>query len=144
MADDTAGEPKSADGQVEIIRILRSARQSAVKARTQAANQLQALLVTAPENLRHRLRKLSTKNLVHICARFRPGAGAKHVHTAMKFALRSVARRYQLLSEEIAQLDEQLDRLVADAAPELTALPGIGTDHAATLLSVALKTTHSA
>jgi len=39
-----------------------------------------------------------------------------------------VARRYQQLSEEIAELDEQLDRLVADAAPELTALPGIGTD----------------
>lgn len=41
------------------------------------------------------------------------------VHTAMKFALRSVARRYQQLSEEIAELDEQLDRLVADAATEL-------------------------
>ena len=33
LADDTAGEPKSADGQVDMIRILRSARQSAVKAR---------------------------------------------------------------------------------------------------------------
>ena len=64
LADDTTGEPKSADGQVEMIRILRSARQSAVKARTQAANQLQALLVTAPEGLRHRLRELSTKSLV--------------------------------------------------------------------------------
>jgi transposase len=41
------------------------------------------------------------------------------------------------LCEEIAELDEHLDRLVADAAPELTALPGIGTDHAATLLTVA-------
>jgi transposase len=59
------------------------------------------------------------------------------VHTATKFSLHSVARRYQQLSEEIAELDEQLDRLVAKAAPQLTALPGIGTDHAATLLSVA-------
>ena len=137
LADDTAGEPKSADGQVEMIRISRSARQSAVKARTQAANQLQALLVTAPESLRHRLRELPTKNLVDTCARFRPGAAPSDVQTATKFALRSVARRYQQLSEEIAQLDEHLYRLVADAAPELTALPGIGTDHAATLLTVA-------
>ena len=137
LADDTAGEPKSADGQAEMIRTLRSARQSAVKARTQAANQLQAVLVTAPENLRHRLRKLPTKNLVDTCARLRPGAAPSDVQTATKFALRSVAWRYQQLSEEIAQLDEQLDRLVADAAPELTALLGIGTDHAATLLSVA-------
>lgn len=38
MADDTAGEPKSGDGRVEMIRTLRSARQSAVKARTQAVN----------------------------------------------------------------------------------------------------------
>jgi phosphate uptake regulator len=38
------------------------------------------------------------------------------VQTATKFALRSVARRYQQLSEEIAELDEHLDRLVADAA----------------------------
>jgi transposase len=130
LADDTAGEPKSADGQVEMIRILRSARQSAVKARTQAANQLQALLVTAPEDLRHRLRELPTKNLVDTCARLRPGAGPNDVQRATKFALRSVARRYQ-------QLHEQLDRLVADAAPKLTTLPGIGTDHAATLLTVA-------
>ena len=127
LADDTAGEPKSADGQAEMIRTLRSARQSAVKARTQAANQLQALLVTAPEKLRHRLRKLPTKNLVDTCGRFRPGSEPDEVHTATKFLLRSVARRYQLLSEEIAELDEQLDRLVAKAAPQLTALPGIGT-----------------
>jgi transposase len=59
------------------------------------------------------------------------------VQTATKFALRSMAQRYQRLSEEIAELDEHLDRLVADTAPELTALPGIGTDHAATLLGVA-------
>jgi transposase len=136
LADDTAGEPKSGDGQVEMIRSLRSARQSAVKARTQAANQLQALLVTAPEDLRHRLREHPTKDLVDTCARFRPGSDLDEVHTATKFALRSVARRYQQLSEEIAELEEQLDRLVAKAAPQLTALTGVGTDHAATLLTV--------
>jgi hypothetical protein len=58
LASEAIGEPKSGDGQVEMIRVLRSARQSAVKARSQAANQLKALLVTAPEDLRHRLREL--------------------------------------------------------------------------------------
>jgi transposase len=48
-----------------------------------------------------------------------------------------VARRYQRLSEEINELDEQLGRLVAEAAPGLVSLPAIGTDHAATLLIVA-------
>ncbi len=49
-----------------------------------------------------------------------------------------MARRYEALSAEIAELDAHLDRLVAQAAPEeLVSLPGIGTDAAATLLSVA-------
>ena len=54
-----------------------------------------------------------------------------------KLALRSVARRYRLLAEEIAELDEQLDRLVAEAAPALVALKGVGTDTAASLLVAA-------
>ena len=56
-------------------------------------------------------------------------------------ALRSVARRHEALSEEISELEAHLDRLVAEAAPESISLPGIGTDNAATLLVVALKTT---
>jgi transposase len=100
LAGEESGVPKkSADGRVEMIRALRAARRSAIKARTQAANQLQGLRVTAPEELRRRLRGLSTKELV--------------------------------------ELEAHLDRLVAQAAPELVALPGIGTDSAATLLIVA-------
>ena len=48
-----------------------------------------------------------------------------------------MARHYEVLSEEIAELESHLDRLVAQAAPELVALPGIGTENAATLLIVA-------
>jgi transposase len=134
LAGEAAGVAKSADGRVEMIRTLRSARCSAVKARSQVANQLQGFVVTAPEELRHRLRELTTKKLVSVAARMRPGKDPDDVEAAIKFALRSVARRYQALSEEIAELDAQLDRLVAEAAPELISLPSIGTDHAATLL----------
>jgi hypothetical protein len=90
--------------------------------------------VTAPEELRHRLRELTTRKLVAVAARMRPGKDLDGVGAAAKFALRSVARRYQGLSEEIAELDAQLDHLVAEVAPELISLPAIGTDHAATLL----------
>jgi transposase len=72
-----------------------------------------------------------------VAARLRLGDDPRDVPTATKFALRSVARRYEALSEEIADLDVHLDRLVAQVAPELVALPGIGTDNAATLLIVA-------
>lgn len=136
LAGETAGEPKSADGRVEMIRVLRAARRSAVKARTQAANQLRGIRVTAPEALQQRLRGLSTKELVAVAARFRLGGEPGDVEEATKFALRSVARRYRALSEEIAELDAQLNRLVREAAPELISLPAIGTDHAATLLIV--------
>jgi transposase len=128
LAGEASGVPKSADGTVEMIRTLRAARRSAIKARTQASNQLQGLRVTAPEEMRRRLRGLSTKELVCVAARFRLGDDPHDVPTATKFALRSVARRYQALSAEVAELDAHLDRLVAQAAPELVALAGIGTD----------------
>jgi transposase len=137
LAGEPSGAPKSGKGHVEMIRTLRAARRSAMKARTQAANQLQSLRLTAPEELLNRLRALSTKELVSVAARFRPGDDPNDVPTATKFALRSVARRYEALSAEIAELDAQLDRLVTQVAPELVCLPGIGTDHAATLLIVA-------
>jgi len=137
LAGEAVGEPKSGDGRVEMIRVLRSARRSAVKARSQAANQLQALRVTAPEDLRHRLRQLPTKELVATCARFRLGSDPDDVRTATRFALRSLARRHEILSEEIAELDAQLDALVAEVAPGLISRPAIGTHHAATLLVLA-------
>jgi transposase len=118
LAGEASGVPKSGDGRVEMIRALRAARRSAIKARTQAANQLQGLRLTAPEELLNRLRELSTRELVSVAARFRLGDGPTDVPTATKFALRSVARRYEALSEEIAKLDALLDRLVAQAAPE--------------------------
>jgi transposase len=137
LAGETSGVPKSGGGCVEMIRALRAARRSAMKSRTQAANQLQGLRVTAPDELRHRLRGLSSKELVSVAARFRLGDDPRDVPAATKFALRSVAHRYEALWRGIAELDTQLDRLVRQVAPELVSLPGIGTDHAATLLIVA-------
>jgi len=77
--------------------------------------------------------------LVCVCvaARLRLGDDPRDVPTATKVALRSVARRYEALSEEIAELEAHLDRLVAQVAPELVSLPAIGTAAAATLSIVA-------
>ena len=84
LAGEASGVPKSGDGRVEMIRALRAARRSAMKARTQAANQLQGLRVTAPEQLRHRLRGLSTKELVSVAARFRLAGDPSDVPAATK------------------------------------------------------------
>src|SRR3712207_1227765 len=73
MAGTASGEPKGADGAAESLRALRVARRSAVKARTQAANQLHALVSTAPGELREVLRGLPTKHLAGRAARLRIG-----------------------------------------------------------------------
>ena len=57
------GEPKTADGIVEMMRALRVARHLAVKARTQAANQLRTVLFAAPEKRRTELRGFSKNRL---------------------------------------------------------------------------------
>lgn len=95
------------------------------------------MLITAPERLKSKLRGLSTARLVTKVSRFRPGTNPSNVEAATKFALRSVACRYQRLSEEISELNEQLDRLVAQAAPELLAVEGVSIDTAASLLIAA-------
>lgn len=130
------GVPKSRAGSVEAIRVLRVARRSALKARTQAAVQLHSLVSTAPADLRDKLRALGLPELAGRCSRFRPGRPSDPL-PATKAALRSIARRWLSLSAEIASLDEALDRLVLTAAPELVALFGVGTDVAGQLLVTA-------
>ncbi|RYZ31271.1 MAG: IS110 family transposase [Propionibacteriaceae bacterium] len=129
--------PKRRDGQVEAIRALRVARSSAVKARSQATNQIKALLVTGPEQLREQLRHLSTTALIATCAKLRPGADLENAEQATKLALRRLARRHQHLSTEIREADHDLDQLIGQTAPTLLALPGVGTEVAGQLLTTA-------
>ena len=117
---DAAVVPKSADGCVEAIRTLSVARRSAVKARTVAANQIDAVVVTAPEHLKDRLRALNTARTVEACARLRhPGTDSGPVLAAAKQALRSLARRHQALTAEIKHLDAELRRLCERVNPAL-------------------------
>ena len=124
--------PKSGVGPVECIRMLLVARRSAVKARTQAANQIHSVVVTAPEQVKHQLKGMNLKARVRVCARFRP-SGDSCVSYA-KLALRHLARRYQTLDTEIAQLDTEIRGLCAEANPALLAAKGVGPDTAAALL----------
>jgi len=137
LAGTATAQPKAGNGAMEMVRTLRVARQSAIKARTQAANELHALVVTAPEAMRAQLRRLKVPQLVAMAAAFRPSAELTTPTAANKLALKSIALRYQHLSAEIDALDTHLDQLVAAAAPALVAIKGVGTDIAATLLTVA-------
>jgi transposase len=130
------GQPKAADGEVEALRALRVARRSALKARTQAGNQIRDLIVTAPEDLRSRLRSLSTEARVELCAGFRPGPPADPAE-AIKRSLRCLARRHRDLSAEIAELDEAIAALCTQVNPALLGARGVGTDVASALLVAA-------
>ena len=137
QAGTATAEPKAGDGPIEMLRTLQAARRSAIKARTQAANQLHALVVTAPDSLRTRLRGLSRPRLVSTAVGFRPRLPVTSTISATQLALKSLAVRYEQLTAEIEGLEAQLDLLVAKAAPDLVAVKGIGTDIATTLLATA-------
>jgi transposase len=134
QSGEARGLPKGGEGPIEAIRILRVARRSAIKARTQAANQIHAIIDTCPEDLRSSLIVLRPKAQVAKAARFRRG-GADTPKGAAKTALASLARRWMNLDAEIDELDTLLGRITLQTAPSLLALPGVGPDVAGALLS---------
>ena len=85
--------PKSGEGEVEMIRMLKSTKDSAVKARTQAINQMKVLVVTAPARLREHLTGLTVAALVTRSKSFRPGRmeGPHRRRPSMLFAPLPVA-----------------------------------------------------
>lgn len=137
LSGEASCTPKARTGAAEGIRALRVARRGAVKASTQAANQLRDLIVTAPDSLRARLQALSRAERVGLAARFRPGTVGDPVEDT-KAAMRAVARRHQWLAEEIAELDGRLTRLVKAAAPDgLLEKQGVAIQVASALLVTA-------
>jgi transposase len=135
LSGEASGQPKSADGRAEAVRALRVVRAGALKARTQAANQLRDLVLTAPEPLHGQLQGLSRQAQVELAARFRPGTTSGALE-GTKLAMASVARRYQALSAEVGRLDVELDELVRQASPaSLLAKKGVGTQVAAIMVA---------
>ena len=136
LAEQSLVAPKADDTASESLRQLRATRRSAVKARTQASNLLQALLVTAPGDLRADCNQPRIKDTIRICSRLRP-AGCSSPREACKTSLRSVARRWQHLNAEIAELDTVIAAITTAAAPQLLDRFGVGPDVTAALLITA-------
>ncbi len=128
--------PKTGTGPVEMARQLRVARRSAIKQRTQALLQLQALADTAPDDLRDTVKKLRYAQLIATAARFRPGELTTPA-AAAKYAMSALARRIQHLDAEIEGLDAHLKTILTAAHPGLLAAHGVGPDTAGALLVAA-------
>ena len=136
LSGEASSVPKSDEDRVGMIRTLRVARRSAVQSTTQISNQVKGLIVTAPAELREQLRLFSGHDLIETLAGMRPGSITTPT-AATKMTLRSLARRHQFLSEEIATLNAELERLTQEAAPQLCAIKGVGPDVAGALLVAA-------
>jgi transposase len=137
LAEQATGEPKTRTGPVEAIRVLRVQRTGAVKARTAALNQLHQLVVTGPTPLRARLEALTGSALAAACAQVRPGPDTSDPAQATKRALRRIGRRVRTLDAEIAEVDADLQPLVATVAPRTLQRIGAGTETVGQLLVTA-------
>lgn len=118
------------------MRIISVARRSAVKAKTQAINQLRAILVSAPQDIRERLWKAKPEQCVKGCAELQP-LGSTALLRTLTTSLRLLANRWLMLATELKEIDAMLDTLTSHSAPHLREQFGVGPQTAATLIAVA-------
>ena len=114
----------------EDLRLLLLERRGAVRAQTAALNQLQAVLVTAPDALRSPLRGRSG----HALARRAAGLRDRPDERIVRGVLRRLARRVRSLDDELAELDSELEAIVRELVPEILSECGVGSICAAQLV----------
>lgn len=118
------------------MRSVSVTRRSAVKAKTQAINQLRALLISAPEDVRQRLLRENTSDCVTCCSRLR-SLGSTPLLQTLTATLVLLAKRWLALEDEIKTLDAMLENLTTQYAPRLRGRFGVGPQTAAVLVAVA-------
>src|SRR5262249_47392443 len=117
----------------EQLRVLLVERAGARKALTDAGNQLQALRLTAPADLRERLSGRTAAQLARSCLRLRL-RGCDGERSATIAALRRTAARMAYLARELNEIDSTIETLVRGLAPDLLGEYGVGPLTAAQLL----------
>lgn len=143
-----AGAPRRGNVR-EALRLIHSARAADVAHRTRLVNRLKAIVLTAPEPVRARLRGLSTAEQLAAAARLRApriptgrdgradlaqaDPGALPTLAAIT-VLRQTAAAIAELDKSIAAADRRLDRLTSAHARGLRAEHGIGPVSAAAIL----------
>ena len=121
-------------GHREALRLLHTTRAAIVAAGADARRQLKALIVTAPEPLRDRLRGRPWRQQLRACAGLVALPTEPVEHRATVRALTLTAQRALAARQEAKQLEAELRQLVTAMAPALLAQPGIGPITAAQVL----------
>lgn len=105
--------PRSRDGMIEALRVLVACRKTAVTARRIALQMIHNTIVAAPDGLRDLLRDMTRMQLVRTLAAWRPDLTSyREIEAAYRIALKSLARRYLELHDEIADLDTMIAAIV--------------------------------
>jgi transposase len=131
LASETLALPRTGQRR-EALRLLLVARRSAVDVRREALTQLRAVIVTAPEPMREKLRRLPIGQLLDRCSRLRRAGATDELAT--RLVLRSLARRIQAATIEADELEQEILAHVRALAPALLDEPGIGPIVAAQLI----------
>ncbi|MFC5077896.1 Transposase IS116/IS110/IS902 family protein [Vibrio thalassae] len=124
--------PKSHTGPVESLRSLLLTRNSAVKARTQAMNQIRALLVSGPDELKQSLYLSKPEACAAACL-----ARCSSSSEPLLISLELLAQRWRFLNDQVKKLDKVLKKLTMSTAQSLVSRFGVGSNVAATLLVAA-------
>ena len=119
-----------------MVRQIKTARDTAVKARSAAIITLKSLIVNASDALREALDPLTDKNSSTVARRSYPVTSSTP-RPRRSTRLRALARRWLTLAAEIRTHDDVLDAITHTAAPTLREAFGIGADSAAEMMIVA-------
>jgi transposase len=125
LAASNVRQPR-ADGDREAARLLLAERDRLVRHRTAVLNQMRDLVLTAPEELRERLRDRSIAGLIAACSSLRSRA-SDDIETRVRVqSLRRLARRVRALTDDAKTVETDLKALTATNVAHLLAEPGIG------------------
>lgn len=109
-----------------------------MNARRIALQMIQNTIIAAPDGVREQLRGMTRMQLIRTLAAWRPDLTAyRDIEAACRICLKSLARRYLEVHDEIADLDMMIGAIVQDLAPDLIAQNSIGHNSAARLLLTA-------
>jgi transposase len=109
LAGRATATAKTGAGPVEMARLFKLAKDAAIKSRTQAINQLKAVLVAADPALRESLSGLSSRVLIRRCAQLDPAAPTDAT-SAGAGTLRLLAHRILCLTQKIDDLNAKSPR----------------------------------
>ena len=133
LARPRLGTPRSS-GDRQALSVLLAARRSAVRAATDAQQQVFSLVIAAPEPIRERFRGQKLPAMLKTAAALRVHTSWDTETTMTVTTLRSLARRVRALSQEAAAHEKAILKIVRSWRPDLLEQFGVGPIVAATVL----------